>query len=205
LIMIEIKAFTENFDRIFTAHASKTPWQIIAQLDSILTDKLKGLSSDFTIKNNIAIHKTAIIEEGCVIKGPAIISENVFVGAHAYLRGGVYLDSKSIIGPGCEIKTSIILSGSALAHFNFVGDSILGSNVNMEAGSVIANHYNERKDKTIFILLGGKPRPIESIKFGALVGDETRIGANAVLSPGTILPPNSVVKRLELVDQCPVS
>ena len=48
----------------------------------------------------------------------------------------------------------------------------------------------------------GKPSPIDSIKFGALIGDGTRIGANAVLSPGTILAPNSIVKRLELVEQC---
>jgi NDP-sugar pyrophosphorylase family protein len=202
--MIEIKTFTENFSNVFSTYATKQPWQIIAQLDSILNDKLKTLSSDFILKQNIAIHKTAKIEEHCVIKGPAIIGENVFVGAHAYLRGGVYLDSRAVIGPGCEIKTSIILSGSALAHFNFAGDSILGSNVNMEAGSVIANHFNERKDKTIFILFNGKPTPIESVKFGALIGDGTRIGANAVLTPGTILPRNSIVKRLELVEQCPM-
>ncbi|MDZ7614087.1 MAG: hypothetical protein U5K51_10655 [Flavobacteriaceae bacterium] len=39
-------------------------------------------------------------------------------------------------------------------------------------------------------------------KFGSLVGDGCKIGANAVLSPGTILSKNTVVKRLELVDQC---
>jgi NDP-sugar pyrophosphorylase family protein len=201
--MIEINSFAENFNDIFSAYATKSPWHIVAQLDSILHDKLKTLPSDFILKSNIAIHKTAKIEEHCVIKGPAIIGENVFVGAHAYLRGGVYLGSRAVIGPGCEIKTSIILSGTALAHFNFAGDSILGSNVNMEAGSVIGNHFNERKVKTIFVLLNEKPIAIDSVKFGALIGDGTKIGANAVLSPGTILPRNAVVKRLELVEQCP--
>lgn len=40
-------------------------------------------------------------------------------------------------------------------------------------------------------------------KFGALVGDNTKVGANAVLSPGTLLVQHSVVKRLELVTQVP--
>jgi NDP-sugar pyrophosphorylase family protein len=199
--MIDIKTYATNFDS--SLFGSTTPWQVIFRLESILRDLQKSLPKDFVIKNDIAIHKLARIEEHCVLKSPAVIGANVFVGSHAYLRGGVWLDEKVVIGPGSEIKTSIILSGSALAHFNFVGDSIIGSDVNMEAGSVTANHFNERKDKTIFINLDGKQIAIESQKFGALVGDNACIGANAVLSPGTILKPGAVVKRLELVEQCP--
>jgi hypothetical protein len=62
----------------------------------------------------------------------------------------------------------------------------------MEAGSIIANHFNERTNKEIFPGV---------TKFGALVGDGCKIGANAVLSPGTILEKNSVVARAELINQ----
>jgi acetyltransferase-like isoleucine patch superfamily enzyme len=72
----------------------------------------------------------------------------------------------------------------------------------MEAGSIIANHYNERLDKTIYVMLDKKKNQINVTKFGAMVGDHSKIGANAVLSPGTILLPESIVKRLELVEQC---
>jgi hypothetical protein len=48
-----------------------------------------------------------------------------------------------------------------------------------------------------------KRTAISVTKFGALVGDHSKIGANAVLSPGSILKPESVVKRLELIEQCP--
>jgi hypothetical protein len=51
-------------------------------------------------------------------------------------------------------------------------------------------------------MLNKKKTQIEVTKFGALVGDHSKIGANAVLSPGTILLPESVVRRLELVEQC---
>jgi UDP-N-acetylglucosamine diphosphorylase / glucose-1-phosphate thymidylyltransferase / UDP-N-acetylgalactosamine diphosphorylase / glucosamine-1-phosphate N-acetyltransferase / galactosamine-1-phosphate N-acetyltransferase len=190
------------FNLLFPDLNQSLPWSITTQAQEIILQKIKTLSSDYAIVNNVAIHKTAIVEEHVTMKGPIIISANCFVGAHAYLRGGVYLAEYVSIGPGCEVKSSFIMSHSALAHFNFVGDSILGSYVNMEAGSVIANHYNERNDKTIYVLIDEKRSAINVNKFGAVVGDYSKIGANAVLSPGTILFPNTIVKRLELIEQC---
>ncbi len=149
------------------------PWEIVARLADLLTP---------------FIHPDAVIEAGAIIKPPVVIGAGCFVAAHAYLRGGVVLGDRVMVGPGVEIKSSLIGPGSALAHFNFVGDSILGADVNLEAGAVIANHWNERPDT-------GR------IKFGALIGDHCRIGANAVLSPGTILKPGTIVPRLALVDQ----
>jgi UDP-N-acetylglucosamine diphosphorylase / glucose-1-phosphate thymidylyltransferase / UDP-N-acetylgalactosamine diphosphorylase / glucosamine-1-phosphate N-acetyltransferase / galactosamine-1-phosphate N-acetyltransferase len=88
-----------------------------------------------------------------------------------------------------------------LAHFNFIGNSIIGSNVNVEAGAVTANHYNERADKQIEVLYKGEIIKTNTHKFGALIGDGCKIGANAVLSPGTLLVKNTIVKRLEMVEQ----
>ena len=105
------------------------------------------------------------------------------------------------LGPCCEIKSSFIFPNSNLAHFNFVGDSVIGSDVNFEAGAVIANHFNERMNKEISVIMNGSREDTLVKKFGALVGDASKIGANAVLSPGTILKTGSIVKRLELVDQ----
>ena len=200
--MIQYSAYLKNFLTNFPALELDLPWNIVAAVQNTIQQKIKSLSSDFKIKQDVAIHKKAQIEENVTLKGPIIVSNGCFIGAHAYMRGGVYVGEKSIVGPGCEVKSSLIMSGSALAHFNFVGDSLIGSYVNMEAGSIIANHYNERLDKTIYVMLNKKKMKIEVTKFGALVGDHSKIGANAVLSPGTILLPESVVKRLELVEQC---
>ncbi len=200
--MIQYSAYLKNFLTNFPELENDLPWNIVAAVQNTIQQKIKSLSSDFKIKQDVAIHKKAQIEENVTLKGPIIVSNGCFIGAHAYMRGGVYLGDKSIVGPGCEVKSSLIMSGSALAHFNFVGDSLIGSYVNMEAGSIIANHYNERLDKTIYVMLNKKKMKIEVTKFGALVGDHSKIGANAVLSPGTILMPESVVKRLELVEQC---
>jgi NDP-sugar pyrophosphorylase family protein len=199
--MIRISDFIEEFTSVFHQHSDMQPWELTTSLPEILRSRITSLGGEYNINDGIAIHKTAIVEEGVILKAPIMIGADCFIGAHAYLRGGVYLGASVSIGPGCEIKSSIILSHSTTAHFNFIGDSIIGSNVNFEAGAVIANHYNERQDKTISIYYEGKTIPMNTKKFGALVGDHTKVGANAVLSPGTILLPKSIVKRLELIDQ----
>lgn len=201
LNIIPIDNFIKQFPAIFSSKSNLRPWEITENLTAILNELILHLDTDFDVKNGIAIHKTAIIEQGVILKAPIIVGENCFVGANAYLRGGVFLDRSVRIGPGCEIKTSIICSGSSIAHFNFVGDSIIGSNVNFEAGAVTANHFNERTDKKISVLHKSILIETGSEKFGSLIGDNSRIGANAVLSPGTILEANAVVNRLELIDQ----
>lgn len=198
---MNLSFYLSQFNLLFPELNQASPWSITTKAQEIILQKIKTLGSDYTIVNNVAIHKTAVVEEHVITKSPIIISASCFVGAHAYLRGGVYLAEHVSIGPGCEVKSSFMMSHTALAHFNFVGDSILGSQVNMEAGSIIANHFNERDDKTIFVMIDGKRFATDVTKFGAVVGDYTRIGANAVLSPGTVLPSKSIVKRLELIEQ----
>jgi len=96
-----------------------------------------------------------------------------------------------------------VFGGTALAHLNFVGDSVVGAGVNMEAGSVVCNHRNERSDKQIFVRSGqgGALQGTGCEKFGALIGDGVRIGANAVIAPGALLLPGSVIGRASLLDQ----
>jgi bifunctional N-acetylglucosamine-1-phosphate-uridyltransferase/glucosamine-1-phosphate-acetyltransferase GlmU-like protein len=94
-----------------------------------------------------------------------------------------------------------VFRGSKLAHFNFVGDSILGCEVNLEAGAIIANYRNEQNEPAISFTHKGQLIDTGVIKFGALVGDRARIGANAVIAPGAILAPATIVSRLALIDQ----
>jgi bifunctional N-acetylglucosamine-1-phosphate-uridyltransferase/glucosamine-1-phosphate-acetyltransferase GlmU-like protein len=177
------------------------PWQAVERIEDIIREVLPSLGGDYQIEDEIAIHKDARVDPTVTILAPAIIGAHCFIGPHALLRGGVYVGANSSIGPGCEIKHALIGENTALAHFNFVGDSIIGSGVNFEAGSITANHYNEREDKTIFALWDRKTIKTGATKFGACIGDDSRIGANAVTSPGTILIPKSIVRRLELIEQ----
>lgn len=199
--MINIQDYIKSFLSHFPENVNQQPWEIVDNLEEIITNKIQQLSDDYTIEDNVAIHKSATVEKGVTLKGTIIISENCFIGAHAYLRGPIFLANSVIVGPGSEVKQAILFEKSAIAHFNFVGNSLIGENVNFEAGSICANHYNERIDKNISVKVNDQIISTGVTKFGALVGDDSKIGANAVLSPGTILEQNSIVNRLELVRQ----
>ena len=199
--MIKISEFIASFPEVLAAEFDRAPWRVIREIKHLLERAIDQLDDDFRLENGNAIHRSAVIEKGATLKAPVVISAHCRIGANAYLREGVYLAANVKIGPGCEIKSSIVCSGSAIAHLNYIGNSIIGSRVNFEAGAIAANHYNERDDKEISVFYGGKIVPTGVVKFGAIVGDDSRVGANAVLSPGTLLPRRAVVKRLELVEQ----
>ncbi|TAG99733.1 MAG: LpxA family transferase, partial [Sphingobacteriales bacterium] len=163
------------------------PWLFIKDLQQYLLEQLTQLDDQYTINNQIAIHHTAKIHPQAIIQGPAIISANCYIGPNALLRNGVWLGEQVSIGAGVEVKQSMICSQSAIAHFNFIGDSLIGHRVNVEAGAIIANHFNERENKLITVVFDGQLIETSVTKFGALVGDDCKIGANAVLTPGTIL------------------
>jgi UDP-N-acetylglucosamine diphosphorylase / glucose-1-phosphate thymidylyltransferase / UDP-N-acetylgalactosamine diphosphorylase / glucosamine-1-phosphate N-acetyltransferase / galactosamine-1-phosphate N-acetyltransferase len=179
-----------------------SPWALTSTASAIVRELLSELrDEDYVTTGDVAIHRTATIETGAVLKGPLVIGAHCFIAAGTYLRGGNWLAEGCTIGPGAELKSSFLFAGSSLAHFNFVGDSILGADVNLEAGSIICNHRNERANKEIVVHAGGTPHHTGVDKFGALVGDGSRIGANAVIAPGALLLPATVVARGVSLDQ----
>ncbi|UXZ94254.1 transferase [Pseudomonas phytophila] len=202
---ISISEFISHWEALGLDAQARSPWQITQQCENFVRTILAKLGPDYQRQGDIAIHKTAQVEDGAVLKGAIVIGPDCFIAAGAYLRGGVFLGSDCIVGPSCELKSSFMLDRSKLAHFNFVGDSLLGQDVNIEAGAVIANYRNEFAGADIRILHGDRIIETGVAKFGALVGDGTRIGANAVVAPGALLQRGSIVPRLGLVDQHPGS
>lgn len=198
--MIDINEYIDGFSEAMGIH-DREPWEITQNLNSIVEEMIARLGDGYKVENGIAVHHSAVIEHNVTIKAPAIIGRNCYIGANSYLRNGVIMMEGSRVGTSCEIKSSILGRESAVAHFNYIGDSIIGSRCNFEAGAVTANHFNERADKTIFVIYRGQLISTHIEKFGALVGDDCKIGANAVLTPGTLLEKNTVVGRLQLVNQ----
>lgn len=134
---------------------------------------------------NVVIGEGTIVEEGAFVKGPAIIGRNCSIAHGAYIRENVILGNNVHIGHGVEVKKSIIVGKSAIAHLNYIGDSIVGSNINIGGGAKTANFRLDGKN--VQIKIGTDTIDTGLIKFGAVIGDESRIGVNAVLNPGTIL------------------
>jgi NDP-sugar pyrophosphorylase family protein len=181
---------------------SAPPWALPARLPALLEALIATLAQDddYQVDHGITIHRSARIEAGAVLKGPLVVGPRCFIATGAYLRGGNWLGADCSVGPGVELKSSLVFDGSTIAHFNFIGDAIVGAGVNFEAGSIVANHRNERADKRIRVRINGRLHTTDVSKFGALIGDGCRIGANAVIAPGALLLPATVVGRTALHD-----
>jgi len=200
--LVRIDQYISGFaGSVLAPWSAVAPWDMVAQAPQVVRALLAGLSAEeYEIVDDIAVHRSSEVEAGAVLKGPLIIGAHCFIASGAYLRGGCWVDERCIIGPGAELKTSFVFSGSKLAHFNFVGDSVLGCGVNLEAGSIVCNYRNERADKEVRVNIGGQLVATGCDKFGALIGDQARIGANAVLAPGAILEAGFVVRRGQVFD-----
>lgn len=134
---------------------------------------------------SISIGEGTIVEPGVYIKGPAFIGKGCEIRHGAYLRGNVFLDDDSIVGHCTEIKNSILLKGAHAAHFNYVGDSILGENSNLGAGVKCANFRLDQKE--IGVWIEEKKVMTGLRKLGVILGDRSQIGCNSVTSPGTLI------------------
>lgn len=133
----------------------------------------------------ISIGKGSVIEPGAYIKGPCILGENCTVRHGAYIRGDFIAGNGCVIGHDTEVKHAIFLNKTHAAHFAYVGDSILGNKVNLGAGTKCANLKFDQSE--IDIRFDGHLYKTGLRKFGAIIGDETQIGCNAVSNPGTLL------------------
>lgn len=202
-MQVDIGDFIESWHGSRFYAASCEPWTLTASAPERIRRAIASLTSDFDIRNDVAVHRTAVVENGAVVKAPAIIGPRAFVASSAYLRGGVVLGEDCIVGPACELKTTFLFAHAKVAHLSFVGDSILGSAVNIEAGAIIANYRNEMDDKRIRIVCNGYTIDTGVDKFGALIGDNAKIGANTTIAPGALIAPGKRIPRLSRIDQHP--
>jgi NDP-sugar pyrophosphorylase family protein len=146
------------------------------------------------------IDEGAVIEPGAYILGPAYIGAGAIVRHGAFVRENVVLLPGSGLGHASEAKNSLFLPGAHAPHFAYVGDSILGHRVNLGAGTKLSNlGVLSRKDAatgrrpTIRIELDGVSYDTGLTKFGAILGDDAQTGCNAVLNPGCVIGPRTLI------------
>jgi len=131
------------------------------------------------------------VEPGALIKGPTFIGAGSEVRQGAYLRGSCLVGRACVVGHTTEMKNSVMLDGAKAGHFAYLGDSILGCEVNLGAGTKLANL--KIIDRPYYIKLGDKTHIVKRRKFGAILGDGCETGCNSVTNPGTILGPKCLV------------
>ena len=168
-------------------------WDILnPDYENSLKNQLMELVKDE--ENHIFIDETANVSDDVTIEGPAYIGPEAEIRPGAYIRPFSWICEKAVVGHCSEIKHSILLPGAKAPHFNYVGDSILGTGVNLGAGCKLAN---VRHDGENVILRNGvtgeKIQDSGLQKFGAILGDSVKIGCNVVTNPGVILGAKSKV------------
>ena len=136
------------------------------------------------INNNVIIHSFSHLEN-------TKIENNVCIGPYARIRPGSVLKSGSRVGNFVEVKKSIIGKGSKANHLSYIGDTTLGRNVNIGAGTITCNYDGKKKHKT-------------KIKNSVFVGSNSSlvapvtIGEKSIIGAGSVITKNVKKKSLAL-------
>jgi NDP-sugar pyrophosphorylase family protein len=171
-------------------------WQALPKIAAYLQFRLKPavlgkLVGKPFISNAVYIGKGTIVEHGAMIKGPAWIGENCEIRNGAYIRENVILGNGVVAGNSSEFKNCLVFNDAEIPHYNYVGDSILGHKAHLGAGVILSNVRLDRAPVSVATAEGAVKTGLR--KFGAVIGDRSEIGCNAVLSPGSIIGRSCIV------------
>ncbi|WP_256684975.1 bifunctional sugar-1-phosphate nucleotidylyltransferase/acetyltransferase [Halococcus qingdaonensis] len=165
------------------------PWELLEANEwklAALDGRVDGDVSDRAeLRGPVVVEEGAHVEPGVVVEGPALIRSGAHVGPNAYVRGATLLGEEVRVGNGVEIKNSVVMAGTHVPHLSYVGDSVLGKDVNFGANTTVANlrHDDEPVKQTV------KSERVSTgrRKYGVVVGDGTKTGVHTTLYPGVVL------------------
>jgi NDP-sugar pyrophosphorylase family protein len=168
------------------------PWELLGEPLEEFLGRLPSSAIEIAMTpdahvfgDRIAIGAGTRIYPGAVIEGPVWIGRDVQIRPGAYLRPGNWIGDGCVIGTNTEIKRSILFPGAKAPHQNYLGDSILGSGVNLGAGTILANLRHDGSE--VCIPSGEERISTGRRKLGAVLGDRVKTGCNSVLNPGAIV------------------
>ena len=178
-------------------------WEALLRLEEYVTGRVAVSSSSSSahvmqgaiVGQDVILGKNVVVEPHAYIKGPAIIGDRAEIRHGAYVRDHAVIGRNCIIGHATEVKRSILMDGASAGHWNYIGDSILGSDVNLGAGTKLSNKKIVNTEVTIRDLDGNHYSTGQQ-KLGAIIGDSTQVGCNSVLNPGTLLGKRCLVYPL---------
>ncbi|MEL7435299.1 MAG: glucose-1-phosphate thymidylyltransferase, partial [Chloroflexota bacterium] len=155
---------TDFFDLSATAHTALFDdttyvWDAISRIKpyvrSLLTTTHQPNSDSINvhpstvIEGDVYIGENVTIAPGVYIQGPTVIEDNVEIRQGAFIRGDVLLAKGSLVGHATEAKQTILLENAHAPHFSYLGESILGRNSNLGAGTKLSNlPVNSVKNET---------------------------------------------------------
>ena len=166
------------------------PWELLAanewklgELDRRIDGEVRG---DANLRGAVVVESGATVEPGVVIEGPVLIRDGAEVGPNAYVRGATLLGENTHVGHGVEVKNTVVMSGTNVPHVSYVGDSVLGPDANLGAGTQVANLRHD--DGDVMTVVKGDRVSTGRRKYGVVLGPGAKTGINTSLYPGSVLP-----------------
>ncbi len=201
------------YDRIFTKQlldceqtiarglfeSTLYPWEALDNLGEYIIRLGETLSPDEfdKIGDDIWIAKSAETAPTAYLHGPLIICAHSEVRHCAFIRGTAIVGENCVVGNSTELKGSILFNNVQVPHYNYIGDSILGYKAHTGAGTITSNLKSDKSEVTIAV--ESNRLNTHRKKFGAIIGDNTEVGCNSVLNPGTVIGRETVIYPLSMV------
>jgi len=161
------------------------PWDLLDANAALLADlspAIEGIIEEGVIlKGNVTVGKGSVVRSGTYIVGPCIIGEDCVVGPHAYIRGATSIGDRCHIGHATEVKNSVIMQDTKIPHFNYLGDSVVGTGCNFGAGTKVANLRHDHATVKI------RGKDTRRVKMGAVIGDDVSFGINCSVNVGCVI------------------
>ena len=174
------------------------PWEILKANRIILDSwnessiaKSAIMESNVTMQGVVNIEEGVVVKAGAVLEGPCSIGKGSYVGNNSLIRSYTSLGNNCSIGYGVELKNCVVLDNSGIGRLSFVGDSVIGENVDIGAGCMTVNR-NLGWEK-VQIKNGKTVLPSGLKKLGAFIGDNVIIGAGNTIQPGTVISPGKTL------------
>ncbi|MDP7282057.1 MAG: sugar phosphate nucleotidyltransferase [Candidatus Undinarchaeales archaeon] len=162
------------------------PWELITASKKFIDEapeENKATVEEFVhVTGKLVAGEGTVIKSGVYIEGPVIIGKNCTIGPNAFIRPYTCIGDNCKIGQGVEVKNSIVMNGTCIPHLSYVGDSVIGQNVNFGAGAIMTNLRHD--DNNVLVNVKGKQVDTGLRKLGGIVGDNVKFGSNVVINPG---------------------
>ncbi|MBX0323321.1 NTP transferase domain-containing protein [Halomicroarcula sp. F13] len=165
------------------------PWELLEanewKLDQMSRRVDGEVRGDADLRGTVVVEEGAVVEPGVTIEGPVLVRSGAEVGPNAYVRGATMLGEDTHVGHGVEVKNSVVMADSAVPHVSYLGDSVLGTDVNLGAGTQVANLRHDGGD--VKMTVKGDRVSTGRRKFGVVAGDGVHTGINTSLNAGVVL------------------
>ncbi|WP_297477409.1 bifunctional sugar-1-phosphate nucleotidylyltransferase/acetyltransferase [Thermococcus sp.] len=180
------------------------PWNMLELNEYLLKTKLKHdvrgeVEPGAVLTPPVEVGEGTVIRSGAYIIGPVKIGKNSRIGPNCFIRPHTSIGDNCHVGNAVEIKNSIIMDNSNAPHLNYVGDSIIGENSNLGAGTITANLRHDRGN--IRVEIKGKLEDSGRHKLGAIIGHGVKTGINVSIYPGRKIGSGSFIGPGAIIDR----